>query len=149
MAASLGYPPSKIVSLSRRRSPNRDVQVPDWNGTATAWKSVPCFYVQERARSSGIRVIAGNAQDSPIASISVGAGDLVDVSGAISTINGERTVGCLTQDGLAYGVTVLECGNSQPSSEAALHAHQVAGRLSSWPDSRPDGRLRTQQWVCW
>jgi len=107
-----GYPPSKIVDLYSKEVTAIGTFKFRITGGSNSWKSVPCLYIQDSNRVSAIRVIAGDAQDSPIPSLSIAAGDLVNVSAPMSTINGERTLGYLTQDGIAHDVSFYKVGTA-------------------------------------
>jgi hypothetical protein len=129
LCGQLGYPPSKIVSLAAK-----EVTAVGAFGYAarvgeqTVWKSVPCFYVQEGDRSSGIRVIAGDARDIPLPPVGVRPGDLVNVTGIISTIDGERTIGRLTQDGAAHEAAFTVVGSvSNPVSPVGMRVKDLGG----------------------
>ena len=129
-AQQLGYAPSKIVSLTSAQVTavgTFKMQV------SSAWKSVPYFCVEQEDRASGIKVIAGNAQDSPLPAVSVSPGDLVDVSGPIATTRGERTIGYLSSDGTAHGVTYHKSGVApEVIAPLFMSVRSVGGAALPW-----------------
>lgn len=129
LCEQLGYPPSKIVSLAAKEvTAVGAFRYAAHVGGQTVWKSVPCLYVQEGDRSSGIRVIAGDARDLPLPPAGVQPGDLVNVTGIISTIDGERTIGCLTQDGSAHEAAFTVVGRApSPASPVGMRVRDLGG----------------------
>ena len=124
-AVQLGYGPSKVVSLA-----SGEVTATGTFKTQvqSAWKSVPYFCVEQEDRASAIKVIAGSAQDSPLPAIAVAPGDLATVSGPIATTNGERTIGYLTSDGVAHGVSYAKSGTaSDPIQPLFMSTRAVGG----------------------
>ncbi|MCX8053746.1 MAG: hypothetical protein N3B12_08050, partial [Armatimonadetes bacterium] len=129
-AQYLGYSPSKIVNLA-----SAEVTATGTFKTQiqSQWKSVPYFCVQQEDRVSAIKVIAGNAQDSPLPQISVAPGDLANVSGPIATTNGERTIGFLNQSGIVQGVSYAKSGTaSNPIRPLFMSTAAVGGATVSW-----------------
>lgn len=128
IAAGKGYPAGKVVQLSSKQvTAVGAFPFEAAAGASTVTRSIPCFYIQESDRSSGIRVIAGPATDNPAPQIGVSPGDLVTVSGVLSTINGERTIGYLTAEGQPRGVTYAVTGSGPPPAPLFMRVSNLGG----------------------
>lgn len=98
------------------------------SGTGNVWKSVPFCCIENPSGVGGVRVITGNAQDSPIPPATIERGDLVAVSGSYSTIDGQKTVGSLTEDGTAVDASVAKVGEvTDPIRPLALCVRDLGG----------------------
>jgi hypothetical protein len=98
------------------------------SGTATVWKSVPFCTVQESSGLNALRVITGDAQDSPVPPPAVEPGDIVSVVGTCTTIDGQKTVGWVTPDGAAVDVSVGYVGESaNPIRPFVLSVRDLGG----------------------
>ncbi|MGB9620109.1 MAG: hypothetical protein ACPL7K_06840, partial [Armatimonadota bacterium] len=136
-AKQLGWAPSKVVDLVSAQvtaTGTFKMQV------ASTWKSVPYFCVEQEDRVSAIKVIAGDAQDSPVPVLSISPGDLVSVSGVIATTNGERTIGYLASDGTAHGVSYQNLGRAaELIAPLLMGVRSVGGATAPWAQGVKDG----------
>ena len=104
-AAELDLPATKLLTLSGKLVTAAG-SFKHYVSNPPGWKCVPCFYVQEDDRSSAIRVIAGNAAVCPPSLSGLPSlGQRVSVTGALATVDGERTVGSMDAQGNARDVT--------------------------------------------
>ena len=92
-AIEMGLPPTKTVVIENALVTAVGA-FKHYRASPPGWICVPCFYVQDDSRTSGIRVVAGPAGDCPanLAELPT-PGQRVQVSGAPATVDGERCIG--------------------------------------------------------
>lgn len=96
---------------------------------ATAWKSVPYVYVKAGVGAGGTRVIAGGVQETPHYLNAIGTGDIVDVSGYVSMVDGQKTIGCIDEAGQAVEVSVSKIGETlYPTRPLCMGIRSLGGK---------------------
>jgi hypothetical protein len=97
-------------------------------GSTNVWKSVPFCSIQDDNGLDAVRVVTGNAQDSPVPPDSIKPGDLVTATGSYTTIDGQLTLGALTDEGTAVDVTVNKVGvASNPARPRTMSVRNLGG----------------------